>query len=85
MLTHPDIDTPVWVCRGCGCAGPAGTTGTPAVKPHLTKRDQARLEDIQWMVETGETSAGISARLGITIGALTRWLDRHCLKGLVSL
>lgn len=37
----------------------------------------ARLEDLQWMHDTGETAEGAAARLGISLNALDKWCVRH--------
>lgn len=37
------------------------------------KRRRERLEDLAWMVETGETSEGAARRLGLTQNALEKW------------
>ena len=42
-------------------------------REHARKRQQ-RLEDLQWMAETGECFSGAAKRLGITFAALDRWL-----------
>ena len=36
-----------------------------------------RLEDLEWMVETGENAAGAAVRLGITVGAIDKWCRNH--------
>ena len=46
------------------------------VHPTLAQR-VARLEDVRWMVETGECMDGAAERLGLTPKALERWLTRH--------
>lgn len=37
----------------------------------------ARLEDVQWMAETGECLDGAARRLGLTRNALEKWLSRR--------
>ncbi len=37
----------------------------------------ARLEDLQWLVDTGESFSGAAARIGIDERALERWLRKH--------
>lgn len=37
----------------------------------------ARLEDVQWMAETGECLSGAARRLGLAPDVLDRWLWRH--------
>lgn len=50
--------------------------GDPLVAPKLVNRD-ARLEDVRWMAETGESFTGAAARLGLKRDALENWLRRH--------
>lgn len=47
---------------------------TPGWSEH---QNQARLEDLEFMVDTGETLTGAAARLGITLSALHKWCTRH--------
>lgn len=42
-----------------------------------TEEHQARLEDLQWLVETGEHLAGAAMRLGLTVDGLWAWCKRH--------
>jgi hypothetical protein len=45
-----------------------------------TKRDaenEARGEDLAWMIETGECLSGAAVRLGITVDALEKWMQRR--------
>lgn len=37
----------------------------------------ARREDITYMADTGETYERAARRLGITVHAFEKWLDRH--------
>ncbi len=37
----------------------------------------ARLEDLQWLVDTGESFSGAAARIGIDERALERWCYKH--------
>jgi hypothetical protein len=39
-----------------------------------------RLEDLQWMADTGECAEGAAERLGITRNALERWCERHAVE-----
>jgi transposase-like protein len=43
--------------------------------PHLD--DAARLEDVAWMAETGETLSGAARRLGMEAESLAVWLRRR--------
>lgn len=40
-------------------------------------RIEDRLEDLRWLVETGENSPGAAKRLGITLTALEKWCRNH--------
>ena len=56
-----------WVCANrlsCGNAAKAAA------------RRAARLEDVQWMAETGESLSGAARRLGLAPDVLDRWLYR---------
>lgn len=37
----------------------------------------ARLEDLRFMADTGETLTGAAARLGLSANSLGRWLEKH--------
>ena len=41
------------------------------------KRRAERLEDLAWMVETGETVEGAARRLGLTPNALDKWCGQN--------
>lgn len=36
-----------------------------------------RLEDLDWMYETGETAAGAAERLGLPLKSLDKWARRN--------
>jgi hypothetical protein len=38
---------------------------------------RARLEDIAWMVESGENAEGAARRMGLTATALEKWARIH--------
>ncbi len=63
---------------------------TPAVRDRIERAvgtaANAFLEDVEWMLDTGESAAGIAARLGITHASLLRALgpDRHNRPDLVA-
>lgn len=42
-----------------------------------TLTEKSTIEDIAWMLETGETVDGVARRAGINIAALSRLLHRH--------
>lgn len=44
----------------------------------------ARLEDVRWMVDTGECLDGAARRLGLKPNTLERWLERNHHKALLS-
>lgn len=44
----------------------------------------ARLEDVRWMVDTGECLDGAARRLGMRSRSLERWLERNGHKALLS-
>lgn len=57
-----------WVCANrlsCGNAAKAAA------------RRDARIEDVQWMADTGETLSGAARRLGLSVDAFERWLHRN--------
>ena len=39
----------------------------------------ARIEDLAWMAETGETREEAARRLGLTVGTLEKFATRHCI------
>lgn len=41
------------------------------------QRRQERLEDLAWMVETGETIKGAARRLRLSQNALMKWGNQH--------
>lgn len=45
----------------------------------MPNREQiaARHEDVRWMADTGECLDGAARRLGLSPGALARWLERN--------
>lgn len=43
----------------------------------MSTRRNARLEDLMFLVDTGETTEGAARRLGCTIDTLQRWCYRH--------
>lgn len=43
----------------------------------VAAQEAARLEDVRWMLETGESLTGAAARLGISPNALEKWLHRR--------
>jgi hypothetical protein len=45
--------------------------------PDIAARRQARLEDVAWLVETGENLTRAAARLGMNRRSLARFLQRH--------
>jgi len=45
--------------------------------PLTAEQRQARLEDLQWLVDTGETLTGALKRLDITKSALDKWCRNH--------
>jgi hypothetical protein len=54
---------------------PASAPSNPAAAPGSLWKQ--RVEDIAWMLHTGEVLATICGRLGVTRGALSRQLRRH--------
>lgn len=53
-------------------------TGDPnVVRPPGRGPSAERLEDLQWMAETGEIPERAAARLGISLTALEQWAGRH--------
>lgn len=49
-------------------------------RPQATNRrdfNTARLENLTWMHDTGETAERAAARLGISLTALEKWCSRH--------
>jgi hypothetical protein len=41
------------------------------------RRQAARLEDLTFMADHGETHIGAAERIGMTVDALDRWCHRH--------
>ena len=69
------------------CAGPLypllarrtdeGWVHARAVRCHQYLSTAARIEDIRWMVETGECLSGAATRLNTSADALDKWLRNH--------
>lgn len=49
----------------------------PQPKGWTEETNRARLEDLQWMADTGEHLTGAATRLRITPDALWKWCHRH--------
>jgi len=47
-------------------------------RPGPTPQTLARLEDLTWMNETGETFTAAATRLGLPRKTLLKWTRRHC-------
>ena len=58
---------------GWACANARTCAATARAAAHR----QARLEDLQWMAETGENLLGAARRLGLSPEVLDRWLYRN--------
>lgn len=56
-----------------------------AKRTYHAARIQARLEDVQFMAETGASLEEAADRLGISADSLERWLYRHATPHLVNL
>lgn len=41
------------------------------------ERIAARIEDVEWLLEMGETPHAVASRLNTTVGALGKWLREH--------
>ena len=51
--------------------------GTPRRVPAPPATNTARLEDLAWMTEHGETLNGAATRLGLTRDGLQQWAKRN--------
>lgn len=49
----------------------------PQPKHWSAEANAARLEDLTWMADTGETITGAATRLGLELKTLHKWCARH--------
>lgn len=61
----------------CTCHRPALTNMHAINKARNDTRNRARREDIEWMLDHGETLTRAATRMGLTRGALTKWCIRN--------
>lgn len=61
------------VCEPCRVARNAYLAARKRMTRPLSTRTSDRLEDLRWMVETGECATGAARRLGISLVALEKW------------
>lgn len=64
---------------GYGPHGIDNPAATPYAVSRTRKADQvaARIEDVRELLDGGESAPVIAARVGMSVGALSRWLYRH--------
>ena len=58
---------------GWACANTRACTN----RRRTAQTNAARLEDLAWLAECGETVEGAAHRLGITVPGLQKWCERH--------
>lgn len=81
-LSCPAVDDAVtWhhcpYCRRDLASRTARATDTGWACPSRHAASCARLEDVRWMLATGETLPGAAARLRLSDETLSRWLWRN--------
>lgn len=54
-----------------------GEVRVHASHPRRGTLDLARLEDVRWMARHGAPFHEAAERLGMRVGSLQRWLDKH--------